>query len=186
MIVRLSGEAALKRGLARRQCISALIKCIRNRFVESGLHIDIEAYHAHLLLYIKEPLECEQEAQVSSLLSRIFGVGTFSICLGTGSTTLDAICEKGHALFANRIQGQTFAVHCHRNGSYSFGTMDVKRALGARLNPYGKVHLDSPDINWLCGYFKQSIVLLFGTAERSRWIAFTNAGGGIGLGLRWL
>jgi thiamine biosynthesis protein ThiI len=40
----------------------------------------------------------------------------------------------------------TYAVAARRSGEHAFSSQDIRVQLGAALNPYGRVHLDDPDV----------------------------------------
>lgn len=90
-----------------------------------------------------EPLD---QQQVIDALSRVFGVGSFSLLEATCRPDLEEIIATGTALFADRVKGKTYAVRCKRSGHHNFGSMDVERGLGAALNPGATVDLTDPEV----------------------------------------
>lgn len=79
-------------------------------------------------------------------LSRLFGVGSFSLLEATCSPDLDEIIATGTELFGERVKGKRYAVRCKRAGHHHFGSMDVERGLGAALNPGATVDLTNPEV----------------------------------------
>jgi thiamine biosynthesis protein ThiI len=85
-------------------------------------------------------------AAVAEVLSRVFGIGTFSLVEAVTAPDLDAIVEAGQRLYGERVRGKRYAVRCKRMGRHAFSSMDVERKLGAALNPGAKVDLTNPEV----------------------------------------
>ncbi len=90
-----------------------------------------------------EPLD--QQLAIDAL-SRLFGVGSFSLLEATCRPELDEIIATGSELFGERVKGKRFAVRCKRTGQHAFGSMDVEYGLGAALNPGATVDLKNPEV----------------------------------------
>lgn len=79
-------------------------------------------------------------------LARVFGIGTFSFVEDETAPDLESMVALGRELYADRVQGKTYAVRCKRMGRHGFSSMDVERKLGAALNPGAKVDLKHPEV----------------------------------------
>jgi thiamine biosynthesis protein ThiI len=82
-------------------------------------------------------------------LARVFGVQSVSRVLGRTPPRMDAVVERGLALFAGAVRGRRFAVRARRVGSRETIALDareVERRLGAALLPHAAgVDLDEPE-----------------------------------------
>lgn len=82
----------------------------------------------------------------ADVLTRVFGVGSFSFVEGRCAPDLDTIVETGSRLFGERVKGKRYAVRCKRSGNHAFRSVDVERSLGAALNAGATVDLTDPEI----------------------------------------
>jgi len=137
ILVRLAAELATKSNRTRRRFQERLAGNIRDALEASGIDGSVEDHWSRLFVEASEPRSVE-------LLARVFGVSSASVVDARIDADLEAIVETGHALYADRIGGGTYAVRCRRVGSHDFSSRDVKERLGAALNPYGEVDLDEP------------------------------------------
>ncbi len=82
-----------------------------------------------------------------SVVSRVFGISSFSPIDALVEATLPAILEAGVALYTERVRGRTFAIRARRAGRHPFSSHDVQVELGARLlDASAGVNLDAPEV----------------------------------------
>lgn len=148
VVVRPASEMTLKRRRTRQVLRRRLRANIRDGLSREGMTGRVASRLSRLIISVDvadDGPEVTRE-RVRDVLSRMFGVGSFSFTLGTCAPELDEIVEVGRALFASRVQGRRYAVRCKRMGRHAFRSVDVERALGAALNPGARVDLDDPEV----------------------------------------
>lgn len=106
--------------------------------------------------------ELRQQPAIDAL-SRVFGVGSFSLLKDSCPADLEAIIATGSRLFHELVKGKRYAVRCKRAGKHPFSSMDVERRLGAALNAGATVDLTDPEVTvhveideWRAQFFNQS------------------------------
>lgn len=140
ILVRFSGEVAIKGASARRQFLLQLEKNIEAAAKRAGISVCFHKPYNRFLI------ETNSGDILQSILKRTFGVGTFSPIQEIVNSSLEKIVEAGESLFKSAVKGQTFAVRARKTGSHRFSSVDIERALGDRLRlGGGKVQLRSPE-----------------------------------------
>ncbi len=91
-------------------------------------------------------LETSQPDRAKALLTRIFGISSFSPVVFRCEPELEKICDEGEKFLGKVISGKTFCVRSRRFGAQKFSTREVEVQLGARLAKFGKVKLVNPEI----------------------------------------
>lgn len=106
-----------------------------------------------------EPLDRQRAIDA---LSRVFGVGSFSLLKASCPADLEAVIATGSELFHELVKGKRYAVRCKRAGNHKFSSMDVERGLGAALNAGATVDLSNPEVTvhveideWRAQFFSQ-------------------------------
>ena len=140
IVVRPASEVTLKSKRTRARFMRSLKSAVQDALQRNGVRCRVQRQPNRLLVNITEgPQEAAEEA-----LGRVFGVGTFSPLRVVCEADPEVIAERGAAAFKDEIRGQSFAVRSKRSGRHPFSSVDVARALGAALRPYGPVDLDDP------------------------------------------
>jgi len=138
-LVRLTGEVTTKSRRTRRRFLRRLADNVRDALESHGFRGRVDDRWSRFFL------EAEDERALD-LLSRIFGISSFSRVEGECQPDLDAIVRLGEALFHDRVRGRRYAVRARRSGDHGFRSRDVEHHLGAALNPGAEVDLDHPDV----------------------------------------
>ncbi|AAK40666.1 tRNA 4-thiouridine(8) synthase ThiI [Saccharolobus solfataricus] len=137
VIIRPSGEIALKSPRSRRNFEYTLINNIRNT-IGGG---KIWRSQGVILLEVND-----NNANIEAL-SEVFGISSFSPVIAIKSNNLEDIVNKAKEIFAEIVKGKIFAVRAKRIGSHSFTSLDVERRAGEALYPYSKgVDLENPEV----------------------------------------
>jgi len=139
ILIRPTGEIALKSKQTRRRFQKRLIECIRDALHSAGLEFRVKSEWGRIFIEVSGQGGLEDVA-------RVFGIASLSEIEATTEPRLDSIIEVGERLYAERVRGRTFAVRGRRSGSHSFNSRDINYDLGAALDKYGKVDLDNPDV----------------------------------------
>ena len=130
----------LKSKRTKRRFMRSLRSAVLDALQRSGVRCRIRLRPSRLFVYLTEgPTVAAEE-----VLSRVFGVGSYSPVRAVCEADPRTIARVGFEAFAQQVRGRTFAVRVKRLGQHSFGSMDVARELGAALRPYGPVDLDDP------------------------------------------
>lgn len=143
VILRLSGEVAIKARPTRRQFVTRLVRNLKDALRSEGIAPRVERSHDRLLTWVERP---EQVAA----LQRVFGVQSLSLVERRPWRSLDDVVAAGVAIAAERVRGRRFAVRARRVGDRAripLGSRDVEHALGAALLPgAARVDLSSPEV----------------------------------------
>jgi len=144
IVIRPSGEITLKASRARRRFQEVLRNNISAALQARGLRCKLRMNEARILL------STDSAEAASHVLPKVFGIRSFSVVEVTTSCDLDAIVRDGEVAFSEAVRDRSFAVRAKRSGNgkdrMGFNSVDVAQRLGAALNQYGKVNLDSPDV----------------------------------------
>jgi thiamine biosynthesis protein ThiI len=144
IVIRPSGEITLKASRARRRFQEVLRNNISAALKARDLQCKLRMDGARILL------STDSGAAASHVLPKVFGISSFAVVEATTSCDLDAIVRDGEAAFAEAVRGKSFAVRAKRSGNgkdrMGFTSVDIAQRLGAALNQYGSVNLDSPDV----------------------------------------
>ncbi|MFW6010584.1 MAG: tRNA uracil 4-sulfurtransferase ThiI [Gemmatimonadota bacterium] len=138
-LLRLAGEISMKSRRTRRRFVNRLVDNLEDAFRSEGCTASVEAGWSRLYVEVDDPAGLD-------LLSRVFGLSSWSPIEGECEARLESIVQLGRELFAERVRGRRYAVRARRAGEHPFGSQDVERELGAALNPGAVVDLDDPDV----------------------------------------
>lgn len=146
--LRPTAEVTIKARTTRASFLRKLKLAVKDSLQRSGFDARVFVRGNRVMAEIsaKEGEAAPTQAQAAAVLARVFGIGSFSFVEAVGAPDLDAIVALGRELFAERVQGKTYAVRCKRAGRHSFKSLDVERRLGAALNPGAKVDLTHPEV----------------------------------------
>jgi len=139
ILIRPTGELALKSKQTRRRFQKRLIECISDALRSAGLEHRTKSEWGRVFVELSGQGGLEETA-------RVFGIASLSEVDATIEPRLESIIEVGEQLYADRVRGRTFAVRGRRSGRHSFNSKDINYDLGAALDKYGSVDLDDPDV----------------------------------------
>ena len=149
IILRFSGDISIKARGTRQHFVRRLIQNLHDAIASAGGRTEAGASHpvrfSHDRIFALLPPGADADP-----LGRVFGVQSLSRVVGRTPPLLDAVVERGLALFAEAVRGRRFAVRARRVGSREAIALDareVERRLGAALLPHAAgVDLDDPEI----------------------------------------
>lgn len=141
ILVRLSGELATKSRQTRRRFQRLFIEALEDALRAAGTTFRIRSEWGRLLVEASD-------RSALDVLSRVFGVASFSEIDAIARPDLDAIIATGERIYAERVRGGTFGVRARRAGRHPFTSRDINYGLGTALNRYAEVDLDDPDL-WI-------------------------------------
>jgi tRNA uracil 4-sulfurtransferase len=126
VLVRLASELTLKAPRTRSQFMRRLLGNMRDAFNSYDARADVRAAWGRV--YVRT-----EAAAAVPVLSRVFGLSSYSVVDAVVPADLDAIVETGAKVFAQLVRGKRFAVRAHRTGKHNFKSKDIEIALGSRL-----------------------------------------------------
>src|SRR5262245_23039359 len=137
-LVRLAPELTTKSRRTRRRFQNRLVANIKDALAPLGGAHSVDNRWTRIVVDAPNP-----EAPLR--VARIFGVSSVSVVDATVPPDLDAIVERGLALYRDDVaRVGTYAVAARRTGEHAFTSQDIRVKLGAALNPFGRVQLDEP------------------------------------------
>ena len=139
ILVRPTGELAIKSKQTRRRFQKRLIECIGDALDSAGLEHRVKSEWGRVFV------EASGQGGLESV-ARVFGIVSISEVEAMTEPRLETIIEVGERLYADRVRGGTFAVRGRRSGRHSFTSKDINYDLGAALNRHAQVNLSDPDI----------------------------------------
>lgn len=139
ILVRLSAELTTKGRGTRRRFTRKLLENIREALAATGEPFHAESHWTRVHVY-------SDARDAVQRLQRVPGLSSMSVVEGRCSADLDEIVRLGTELFAERVQGRTYAVRARRSGSHPFSSQEIQQTLGAALNPGATVNLDNPEV----------------------------------------
>ena len=137
-LVRLAPEIATKARGTRRRFQQRLARNLRDA-LGANPKPRIEDKWSRLFVTTDDP-------SAGDRIAAVFGVASVSEVDARVPADLGEIVRAGEALYGERVRGRRFAVEARRAGQYAFGTRDIRVQLGAALDRYGDVDLDTPEI----------------------------------------
>lgn len=168
VLVRLASELALKAPRTRAHFTQRLLRNLKDALNAAGAASRIETEWGRIYVRLDTPAAV-------AVISRVFGLSSYSVIDAVVPATVDAIVDKGAEVFREHVHGKRFAVDAHRVGSHDFSSKDVEIALGARLAEFGDgVDLSTPEATAYVE-IRQEQAYLFKARER--------ASGGLPLGV---
>lgn len=146
LLIRLSGDLGTKARETRRRFVKRLVRNLRDALKSEDA--DARVVRTHDRIFVETPAGGARDA--SAVVARVFGVQSVSQVIRRSFSNLDDIVVAGVDLFAEAVQGKTFAVRARRVGTrseISLSTREVKHSLGAALlGPARCVDLDHPEV----------------------------------------
>jgi len=137
------GEQTLRRGYARRLAENLLVKNVRDALISSG--IGGRVHYKFTRVYVEVNSSKSEDAQ--RVLSRVFGVSSFSPVIEVGFQSLEDLAEKVVKIAAGKVKGKSFAVRPRRAGYHPFTSLDMAKVIGEQLLKYGsRVDLKNPEV----------------------------------------
>ena len=137
------GEIALKSDWVRKQFQDKLVANIQDYFFKREVQCMMRAERGRIFLDTDD-LEGAQE-----IVSRIFGVTSFSLVEST-SSDMDDIASLAVQVFTSDLaSGKTFAVWARRSGNHKFTSPELASFVGSTIQSIMgglKVDLDNPDV----------------------------------------
>ncbi|HEY0672332.1 MAG TPA: tRNA uracil 4-sulfurtransferase ThiI [Longimicrobiales bacterium] len=138
-LVRLASELTLKAQRTRSQFTRRLLGNMRDAFVSNGATAKIQSAWGRVYVTSSE--------SALPVLSRIFGLSSYSIVDAVVPADFDTIIERGADVFAGLVRGKQFAVRAHRTGQHNFKSKEIEIALGNRLYEHAAgVNLTRPEV----------------------------------------
>ena len=140
VLVRLASELTLKAPRTRSHFMRRLLGNMRDAFVSNGARAEIRSAWGRI--YVRS-----DAAAAIPVLSRVFGLSSYSVIDAVVPAEFAAIVERGAEVFAELVKGKRFAVRVRRTGKHDFKSRDLEVALGARLYELSAgVDLTKPDV----------------------------------------
>ncbi|QGA54871.1 tRNA 4-thiouridine(8) synthase ThiI [Sulfolobus sp. E5-1-F] len=138
IIIRPSGEIALKSPRSRRNFEHTLANNIRNIIKEGKI------WKSQGILF----LEVNDDNKNIEELSKVFGIASFSpVILIKSYNNLEDIVNEAKEVFSEIVKGKIFAVRAKRIGSHNFTSLDIQRKVGEALYPFSRgVNLENPEV----------------------------------------
>jgi len=137
------GEIGLKSSQVRRRLRDRLLTNIQDSFLNEGVECITSAEEGRVFV------RSENEEVASHILSRTFGVVSFSP-VAECSSSLEEVIDKALEHFKGDLkEGTTFAVRARRSGTHPYTSQQLAIELGsAVLSAFEglKVNLDEPDV----------------------------------------
>jgi thiamine biosynthesis protein ThiI len=142
-LLRFSGDLSTKAAGTKRLFARRLARNLEDALTSAGLDYRLRVGRYRFYLEV-------ESVGAADLLTRIFGLQSFSVVHRVPWRTLDDLVVAGERGFREAVRGRRFAVRAHRSGNLSlipFRSADVERDLGRRLLAVAAgVHLDDPEI----------------------------------------
>ena len=141
-LLRFSGDLSIKRGRAFAQFRGQLARNLRAAMRDHGLPFTLELARNRFFL--------SSTAEAGDVLSRVFGIQSFSPIEHRPWSTFDDLVRAGEELFTEAVRDKSFAVRVRRSrirGQVDWTSESLERALGARLLPHARrVDLSHPEV----------------------------------------
>lgn len=140
ILVRFAGELATKSPRVRARFQRQLLRNVKDALASEGIRHSAHAVWTRLFVRADDP-------RALDVLTRVFGIRSLSPVEARVRADLDAIVERGEAVFASRVRGRRFAVRARRAGEHPFHSRDIEVRLGAALLPHAaRVDLTHPEL----------------------------------------
>ncbi|MFQ6127381.1 MAG: THUMP domain-containing protein [Thermoplasmata archaeon] len=137
------GEIALKSNWVRRKFQDRLVTNIQDYFLHRGVECMMRSEYGRIYL------DTDEIRHASEILSRIFGITSFSVA-ETTSSDMEDIAQVAIKRFRSELKpGKKFAVRTRRTGDHKYTSQElasyVGRAIQSRIENL-EVDLSQPDI----------------------------------------
>ncbi len=140
IIARYAPEIMLKARKTRERFIGQLAKNLKSALEIEGVACSIDRQQGRFML------ETRQVEATLELLPRIFGVASFSPVELVVEGTQEDIVNAAGEVFAERVQGRTYAVRIKSLGGKVLSSRELECEVGAALDGPGKVDLSNPEV----------------------------------------
>ncbi len=132
------GEIALKSTVVRRRAIRQLVTNIQRALSMRGISARVWATWDRVYV---------EGENLESVLSKIFGIVSFSRIVQLKFETKQQLLDWGEELFKQKVKGKRYGVRVRRSGQHDFTSKELEKELGSRLWKYGNgVDLTHPEI----------------------------------------
>lgn len=140
-LIRFSGEITTKSRGTRARFMQLLRRNVEDALQAERIPYEFQWEWSRFFVDTPEP-------RAKDVLSRVFGVQSFSEIQTAPVEGLDELVRFGDELFRDRVRDRAFAVRARRSDrNISFGSQDVERELGTALLTHAdRVDLDNPDV----------------------------------------
>lgn len=135
------GELSLKSTYVRTYFETILIRNIKKAFLTENVPIDIQTERGRIYLTTTDL------SKGTSILTRIFGIVSFSRAIRTTSDIQDMSSIANHLTKNTLRPSKSFAVRVTRVGTHPFSSQDVARHIGQDIvnATHARVDLNTPD-----------------------------------------
>lgn len=140
IIARPGPELTVKSRQTRSRFLKRLTENLARALDRAGVSVSMQLYYGRYIIETPEP------HRALEAVSRVFGMGTYSLVRCLASADLDDIVSVAECSFGSLVAGRTFAVRAKRQGIHPYTSMDLERRVGQGLAAYGKVDLTKPQI----------------------------------------
>jgi thiamine biosynthesis protein ThiI len=154
-LVRIAPEVTTKARGTRRRFQQRLARNLRDALDAGGIRCRLEDRWSRIYVDTADPA-------AGGRIAGVYGVSSVSEVEARIPARLDEIIRTGETLYADRVRDRTFAVRTHRAGRFPFSGQDVRVGLGAALDRYGDVDLDSPEVTVTVELREQEAMLYSG------------------------
>ena len=139
VLIRLGGELFIKSKRTRSFFIRKLVENLEDGLSELAGESSVERGWDRLFVHSDDP-------GVHTVVSRVFGISSYSEVEAVTPASLEAILAAGEA-FIDRVRGRTFAIRARRAGKHDFSSQDIQVRLGSLLlDASAGVDLDAPEV----------------------------------------
>lgn len=123
----------------------------RTLFEDTLMHNLVQALKKNKLQYklvkLSARIYLETDKEASNILSKIFGIHSFSPCNKIEFSSLAELGKGVLELYKEVVKGKKFAIRCRRTGKHDFNSEQASSYIGSLLLPYSSgVNLDNPDV----------------------------------------
>lgn len=137
------GEIALKTSWVRRKFQERLIRNIQDYFLDRGLECMMKSEYGRIYL------DADDMDQASEILSKIFGITSFSV-VQTTTSEMEDIAQLAIDRFQSDLTpGKKFAVRARRTGNHEYTSQELASFVGHAIQSNLEnlvVDLDRPDV----------------------------------------
>lgn len=152
LMLRLTGEITTKGRRTRSRFQRRLADNLRDALRAAGTPGLVRADWSRVFV--------RADSAATDVLSRVFGVSTYSPLEAECDAVLEEIVRTGSRVFGERVKGRRFAVRARRAGKHGFSSQDVMRELGAAIGTGATVDLSSPEVE-VCVDIRDERALLY-------------------------
>lgn len=137
------GELTLRRGYSRRLAERTLIRNIKEALRDNNITGRVWLRFSRIYVDVPD----KQLRPLLEILSRVFGISSFSHVHAIDFSDLKDLTEKVEELVHVKVKDKSFAVRARRAGEHPFTSMDIAKTVGSKLLRYAKrVDLNNPEV----------------------------------------